>query len=65
MFIPKRQQWKNVENCEGFVASTKSKFLSPMDDEAIQGFHDVVSCLIALYPDFFQPPLDNIQKAHY
>jgi len=37
-----------------------------MDSETVQGFHDTVSCLIAFYPDFFQPPLDGvIQRANY
>lgn len=34
-----------------------------MDNETVQGFHDIVSCLIAFYPDYFGP-FDDIQKAH-
>ena len=36
---------------------------SGMDDEVVQGFHDIISCLVTLFPDYFGP-FDDIQTAH-
>lgn len=39
----------------GFINTIKLLYVGEkaMDDEAIQGFNDLISCLVALFPDYF------------
>ena len=55
----KKRKYSKIINTIKFLYGGKSG----MDDEVVQGFHDIISCLVALFPDFFGP-FDDIQTAH-